>query len=193
MKVFVYLAMCLLMMGCANSQSVVVVDIETSLGSIEVEVDTIAAPVTSANFLRYVDNGMYEGGSFFRVVTMDNQPQDSIRIEVIQGGANPEKRELFYEPILLERTSTTGLKHLNGVISMARGKPDSANHSFFICIGDQPSLDFGGMRNPDGQGFAAFGKVTSGMDVVRQIQQGAVEAQQLADPVLILKVSRRGS
>ncbi|MDA1029052.1 MAG: peptidylprolyl isomerase [Bacteroidetes bacterium] len=193
MKSFAYLAICLLMMGCANSRSVVVVDIETSLGSIEVEVDTVAAPVTSANFLRYVDGAMYEGGSFFRVVTMDNQPQDSIRIEVIQGGANPVKRESFFEPIPLERTSTTGLKHLDGVISMARGTPDSANHSFFICIGDQPSLDFGGMRNPDGQGFAAFGRVTSGMDVVRQIQQGAVEAQQLTDPILILKVSRRGS
>ncbi len=191
MKLFIYLAIGLLMIGCSKSTSVVVVDIETSSGLIEVEIDTVAAPITSANFLRYVDGGMYEGGSFFRVVTMENQPEDSIRIEVIQGGANPEYRDRFFDPIPLERTSDTGLKHLDGVISMARGEPDTANHSFFICIGDQPSLDFGGMRNPDGQGFAAFGRVTAGMDIVQSIQGGEVELQRLLQPIQIIKVSRR--
>ena len=177
--------------GCSSSTSgIVEVVIDTSHGSIVVDVDTISAPITGVNFLRYVDAGMYSGGSFFRVVTMDNQPQDSIRIEVIQGGADPDFRSSFYEPIPLERTSETGIKHLDGTISMARGLPDSADHSFFICIGDQPSLDFGGMRNPDGQGFAAFGKVTSGMDIVKLIQGGSVDNQTLIEPVAILGAHR---
>ncbi len=157
----------------------------TSEGSFLMAVDTFSAPSTSRNFLRYVASKHYDGGSFFRVVRMDNQPTDSIRIEVIQGGANLEKSENFFDPIVLERTSETGLLHVDGAISMARGGPDSATNSFFICIGDQPSLDFGGMRNPDGQGFAAFGIVLDGMDVIRAIQAGAVERQTLVDPVMI--------
>ena len=116
---------------------------------------------------------------------MDNQPRDSIRIEVIQGGANLDLDSLFYDPIPLERTSDTGLRHVDGTISMARGGPNSATHSFFFTIGEHPSLDFGGMRNVDGQGFAAFGRVTKGMDIVRRIQSGEVEAQILVDPVRI--------
>lgn len=155
-----------------------------------VEVDPVAAPITVENFLRYVDGGFYEGGSFFRSVRMDNQPNSEILIEVIQGGANLEREDEFFSPIVLERTNVTGLRHLDGIISMARGDPDSATHSIFICIGDQPSLDFGGMRNPDGQGFAAFGKVISGMDVARQIQIEATDGQRLIKPVVIERISR---
>lgn len=179
------------LVGCSKS-STVRVEIETTEGTIVVEVDTLVAPNTVANFLQYVDGGFYDDGSFFRSVRMDNQPTDSIRIEVIQGGANTARRSEFFDPIALERTSETGLKHLDGTISMARGMPDTANHSIFICIGDQPSLDFGGMRNPDGQGFAAFGKVVSGMDVVRAIQAKDVEAQTLVEPVTILSARRKG-
>jgi peptidyl-prolyl cis-trans isomerase A (cyclophilin A) len=191
MRLFAFLVLVLTVFGCSPPQSSVIVEIETSAGMIVVEIDTVAAPITSANFLRYVDSGMYSDGSFFRVVRMDNQPTDSIRIEVIQGGANPERRDEFFDAISLERTSETGLLHLDGTISMARGTPDSADHSFFICIEDQPSLDFGGMRNTDGQGFAAFGKVTSGMDIVRTIQGGPVEVQQLIEPVQIIGASRK--
>ena len=176
--------------GCDNGPYVTV-EFETDKGNIVVVVDTVAAPITAANFLRYVDSGMYEGGSFFRVVRMDNQPDNDIQIEVIQGGANPDLRESFFDPIILERTNETGLKHLDGTISMARIGPDSATHSFFFCIGDQPSLDYGGMRNPDGQGFGAFGRVVEGMEIVREIQQGMVENQQLLDPVIIQSVVRR--
>ena len=90
-----------------------------------------------------------------------------------------------YEPIALERTTGTGLSHRDGTISMARFAPDSAVSDIFICIGDQPSLDFGGLRNPDGQGFAAFGQVTRGMDIVRAIQQSPHEEQRLTPPVVI--------
>lgn len=187
------------------SDVLVPVIIETPLGSIEIALNQSAAPITTANFLSYVDSGAYNGGDFHRTVTLENQPHDAIRIEVIQGGTGGE------EPgpdspasISLERTISTGLKHLDGTISMARWTPDSATSDFFICINDQPELDFGGRRNPDGQGFAAFGQVTRGMDVVRAIQQSpcsgveaileganvSYEAQKLTPPVPILTVRR---
>ena len=168
------------------------VRMETQLGVIEVDVDTAHAPLTAANFLKYADGGMYDGGAFHRTVKPDNQPASKIRIEVVQAGINPEKRSQELAPVALERTSETGLKHTDGVISMARSAPDSATSDFFICIGDQPSLDFGGMRNPDGQGFAAFGRVVQGMDVVRRIQQAPAEGQNLKPPVRILTVRRAG-
>ncbi len=142
--------------------------IRTTLGDIIVELYPGKAPVTVANFLKYVDAHLYDSSSFFRAVRMDNQPNNAVKIEVIQGG-NVDSLKQF-SPIQLETTATTGLQHLDGTISMARSTPHSATCSFFICINDQPSLDFGGKRNPDGQGFAAFGKVISGMDVVRRIQ-----------------------
>lgn len=164
--------------------------LETELGSIELELDDARAPVTTANFLKYVDGGFYDGGVFHRTVKPDNQPDNAIRIEVIQGGPNPEKKSLGFPAIALERTSKTGLKHRDGVVSMARSQPDTATSDFFICIGDQPSLDFGGMRNPDGQGFAAFGRVTKGLDVVKKIQQAPAEKQRLTPAVGIRRVRR---
>ena len=175
----------------AASADPVLVVVETEMGTFELEVDVDRAPVTAANFLRYVDGGFYDGGTFFRTVHADNQPDDSIRIAVVQGGRNPDLEEESFPPIPLERTSETGLRHEDGTISMARGGPDTATQSFFICIGDQPSLDFGGMRNPDGQGFAAFGRVVAGMDVARAIHQSPYEAQQLTPPVRITRAYRK--
>lgn len=163
------------------------VTIETSAGAIEVELEPAKAPGTTANFLRYVREGRYDGGRFHRTVTMDNQPDNQIKIEVIQAGPKPGGDKL--PPIALERTSVTGLKHRNGVISMARSQPDTATGDFFICIGDQPELDFEGKRNPDGQGFAAFGRVVRGMDVVKRIQQSPRELQRLTPPVEIRKAT----
>jgi peptidyl-prolyl cis-trans isomerase A (cyclophilin A) len=164
--------------------------IETPLGEIAVEINAAAAPGTAANFLRYVDAGSYDGGVFHRTVTMDNQPNDAVKIEVIQGGISADYPREGEPPIPLERTSVTGLRHRDGTISMARLTPDSANSGFFICIGDQPELDFGGRRNPDGQGFAAFGRVTAGMEVVRAIQQSPHEDQRLTPPVPITRIRR---
>ena len=172
--------------------------VQTELGDIVVEVDLARAPTTASNFLRYVDAGHYDGGVWHRTVKMDNQPESTIKIEVIQAGVNPDVAKKGFGPIALERTSVTGLLHKDGVISMARGEPDSATSGWFICINDQPSLDFGGKRNPDGQGFAAFGRVVKGMDVVRKIQQAPsstdrsnnVAAQRLTPPIRILKASR---
>jgi peptidyl-prolyl cis-trans isomerase A (cyclophilin A) len=173
------------------AQSPVRVLVKTELGDIVLEVDAKRAPNTAANFLRYLDAGHYDGGTFHRTVKMDNQPDSPVKIEVIQAGVNPDRAKDGFPAILLERTSVTGLRHADGVISMARGQADSATSGWFICINDQPSLDFGGARNPDGQGFAAFGRVVQGMDVVRAIQKAPnTDAQRLTPPIKILKASR---
>ena len=174
------------------------VRVQTELGDIVIEVDPVKAPGTTANFLKYVDAGHYDGGVFHRTVKMDNQPESPVKIEVIQAGVNPDRAKEGFPAIPLERTSVTGLLHKDGAVSMARGGPASATSGWFICINDQPSLDFGGARNPDGQGFAAFGRVVSGMDVVRKIQAAPAsttrttntDAQRLTPPIRILKVAR---
>ena len=165
--------------------------IQTNLGAIEIEIDTVRAPGTGANFLRYVDAGYYTPGRFHRTVTPDNQPNNEVRIEVIQGGMERGTGLTPFAPIALERTNVTGLAHRDGAISVARGAPDSGRSDFFICIGDQPELDFGGKRNADGQGFAAFGRVVRGMDVVRRIQASTVDGQRLTPAVAILSTRRK--
>jgi peptidyl-prolyl cis-trans isomerase A (cyclophilin A) len=160
--------------------------LRTEAGVIEIEVDAAHAPVTAKNFLRYVREGFYDGGSFHRTVTMQNQPQNPVKIEVVQAGTNAAG-EGKYPPIALERTSVTGLRHLDGTVSMARKEPDTASTEFFICIGDQPELDYGGKRYEDGQGFAAFGRVVKGMDVVRKIQASPADGQKLTPPIGIVK------
>jgi len=166
------------------------VQIDTALGSITVELDAVRAPTTTENFLRYVLEGFYSDGEFFRTVTEDNQPDDVVKIAVVQAGADTEREDETYEPIALERTHDTGLRHLNGTISMARSGPDTATHSFFICVGDQPELDFGGKRNPDGQGFAAFGRVVEGIELVREIQEMPADGQSLDPPLSIQRAVR---
>jgi peptidyl-prolyl cis-trans isomerase A (cyclophilin A) len=163
--------------------------IQTPLGSMEVELDTVRAPVTGRNFLRYVDQGSYRGGRFYRTVRLDNQPEAGVKIEVIQGGLDSLRTKDF-PPIKLERTTETGLSHRDGTISMARDGPDTATSEFFICIGNQPELDFGGKRNPDGQGFAAFGRVVRGMEVARQIQTARAKGQRLIPPIGIVEITR---
>ena len=168
------------------------VRVQTELGDIVIEVDGKRAPGTVANFLRYVDAGHYDGGTFHRTVKMNNQPDNQVKIEVIQAGVNPDRAKDGFPPIALERTNKTGLLHKDGAVSMARSGADSATSGFFICINDQPSLDFGGQRNADGQGFAAFGRVVRGMDVVRKIQQAPnTDAQRLTPPIKIIAVARR--
>ena len=166
--------------------------IATEVGDIEVELDLDRAPVTAANFLRYVDAKKYDRGRFYRTVTTepDNQPQNQAKIDVIQGGMAPEREKDAFPPIPLERTRDTGLQHLDGTISMARDGPDTATHEFFICIGDQPRLDFAGARNPDGQGFAAFGRVIRGMEVVRKIHASPAQGQTLKPAVRIIAIRR---
>ena len=171
--------------------------IKTSEGDIKIKLYAKKAPITVENFLKYIEEKIYDGGSFYRVVRLDNQPQSSVKIEVIQGGLNDDKTKKTFPPIELETTEKTKIKHLDGTISMARGEPNSATSEFFICVNAQPELDFGGKRNTDGKGFAAFGKVIKGMDVVRKIQaketkiwKGNKQPQVLAEPVKIISIRR---
>lgn len=172
---------------------------QTTEGAIEIELFADKAPLTVANFLRYVDGGHYSDASFYRTVTFEND-KGKPWIEVIQGGLGDATPA--FPPIGHESTAVTGLSHEDGTISMARGDVGTAAAEFFICIGAQPGLDHGAMRNPDGQGFAAFGKVTRGMDTVRRIHQAEAggasdsaytEGQILSAPVRIVSVTRSGA
>ena len=180
----------------AGSQRPVVV-FQTEKGSIEIALDTEHAPVTTTNFLKYVDGGFYDGGAVNRAVRPDNTVRHDVEIQVIQFQIDPRRRREEFPPIPLERTSATGLKHVDGAVSMARSGPDTATASFSIVIGDQPEMDFGGKRNPDGQGFAVFGRVIRGMEVVKAIQAaptgqtGPYRTETLEPPIRILKAFRK--
>jgi peptidyl-prolyl cis-trans isomerase A (cyclophilin A) len=164
--------------------------IKTSLGDITVELYPAKAPKTVANFMAYVNKKLYDSSSFFRVCTPENEASRKIKIQVIQGGNVPVGKQL--DSINMETTRQTGLQHKDGTLSMARSGPNSASSEFFICINDEPELDFGGNRNPDGQGFAAFGQVTDGMDVVRKIQSQKDKDQYLIKPVVIYGIVKMG-
>jgi len=170
--------------------STVQVVFDTEFGRFTVEVDAAHAPITAANFLKYVDDGSYDGGRFHRAVRPDTERRTDFPIQVIQAGIKGARRDAPTIP--LERTNATGLTHVDGAISMARNGPDTATSDFFICIGAQPELDFGGRRNADGQGFGAFGRVVAGMDVVRKIQAAPVKEQTetLTPTIGIVKASR---
>jgi len=177
--------------------SPVVVIFETELGSITMEIDVAKAPVSAANFLKYVDGKFYDGGMINRSVRPDNTIRHDVEIQVIQFQSDAARRREGFPSIPLERTSVTGLRHVDGALSMARSGPDSATSSFSIMVGDQPSLDFAGARNADGQGFAVFGRVTGGMDVVRKIHAsktgstGPYGTESLDPPIKVIRAYRK--
>ena len=173
--------------------------IETDLGSIEIEVLIDEAPLSGGSFLAHVDAGLMNDGAFYRTVSPEND-HGSPQISVIQGGLLPNAEGL--PPVKHETTQQTGILHVDGVISLARGAVDTGSGAaFFICIGAQPSLDTGGGRasSGDGQGFAAFGRVTKGMNVVRKIHRSktsqdsddAYTAGQILDPPVRIRGAYR--
>ena len=174
-----------------------IVVFDTEKGTIEMEVDSVHAPATAANFLKYVDAGFYDGGSVNRSVRPDNTVRHDVEIQVIQFQIDSARRREQFPPIPIERTSVTGLRHVDGALSMACSGPDTATASFSIVIGDQPEMNFGGRRNADGQGFAVFGRVARGMDVVKAIQasptgsEGPYGTESLTPPIQILKAYRQ--
>ena len=180
---------------CASSvgaqSGIVHIVIETRAGVIEADLDSARAPITVANFLKYVDAKRYDGGRFHRTVTPDNQPDNLVKIEVVQGGTARVQGAQRWPAIELERTNVTTITHGDGVLSMARGGPNTATSDFFITIGPQHELDFGGKRNADGQGFAAFGRVTNGGDIVRTIQKSSAKLQHLDPPIDIVSIKRK--
>jgi peptidyl-prolyl cis-trans isomerase A (cyclophilin A) len=199
MKILAFSALflALLWVSTTHAADTARVKLDTALGPIIVEVDLKHAPVSAAEFLRYVDAGLYNGGAFYRVVRADSD-FSAVRIDVVQGGLTALERAL--PPVPHESTVQTGIHHTDGTISLARRELGTASGAkFFICIGKQPALDFGGNRNADGQGFAAFGHVLKGMNVVRKIYRqkvdpgsgaGPTQGQLLAAPVPIKSASR---
>ena len=157
------------------------VRLDTDAGPMVLELDLDHAPRTVCNFLGYVTDGDYDGGSFFRTVVRETNANPN-PIDVIQAATPRGSDDGRDPPIPLERTRDTGLSHVAGVISMARDGPDTATSSFFIVTQDTPSLDFGGRRNPDGQGFAAFGRLVEGLDVARRIQMSPAGADEQPTP-----------
>ena len=180
-----------LMVSCIH-ETAIPISMETELGSIQMVLYPDRAPITVSNFLRYVDENRYKDFHFYRVVHMENQPDNDVKIEVIQGGLGFDKHPMELPTILHETTDKTGIRHLNGTLSMARLEPGTASSEIFICINDQPELDYSGKRNPDGQGFAAFGKVISGMDVIRKIQLLPETKQMLDKVVKVNSIQRNG-
>jgi len=195
-------ALCACGAGDAADPGAVRVVMETTAGAIEIDVYPDKAPATAANFLAYVDAGLFKGAAFYRATRADNDPM----IAVVQAGLwNPllEGTPGYafappLPPIAHETTAMTGLAHGDGAVSMARVEPGTAASEFFISVGPNPELDFGGARNPDGQGFAVFGQVASGMETVRAINAAPTregegfEGQLLRQPVAILAVRRKG-
>ena len=185
------MAAALMLSACAttaNGADKPRVVLETDAGRMVVELELERAPLTVCNFLSYVTDGDYEGGSFFRTVvsaTNDNPNP----IDVIQAATPRGSDDDLRPPIPLERTRDTGLRHTAGAISMARDGPDTATSSFFIVTHDTPSLDFGGGRNPDGQGFAAFGRVVEGLDVARRIQAMPADAEEQLTPLVSIRTA----
>lgn len=193
--VMLTLAVCIA--ACATEEPAAVrVSMATSAGIIELELYPDEAPVTVGNFLRLVDGGYLDGATFYRAVSPKNDNGSPV-ISVIQGGIGDAPGP--FAPIAHETTEQTGLLHMDGSISMARGEVGTASTEFFICIGEQPALDYGGERNADGQGFAVFGRVVAGMKVVHAIHTAPADAatefeyfrgQLLDEPVVIESLTR---
>lgn len=190
---YTIIAIAVLLMACSSpTYKYPHVVIKTGLGDIEAEIYTDKAPKTATAFLSYVDLDLYGRSNFYRVLNEDNQPSNAAKAKLIQGGiwlANHAKAAGM-AGIPHESTRQTGIPHTDGVLSMARLAPGTATTEFFICVGNQPGFDFGGENNPDGQGYAAFGKVVKGMNVVRKIYDQPEADQSFMPPVSIISIKR---
>ncbi len=166
------------------------VEIQTISGDIEVELFPGNAPKSVAAFLSYVDSGYYKKAFFYRALNEDNQPTGNAETAMIQGGIWRTRRAIKVPYIPHESTQQTKLTHLNGTISFARQAPGTATTEFFICIGDQPGFDYGGINNPDGQGYAAFGHVVKGMELIKQFYTQPTNGDLLQPPIEITNIVR---
>ncbi len=192
-QLFSFLFVVMIFVGCSSKRyNHPHVLIQTDAGDIEAELYTDKAPKTAGTFLQNAENGLYQKSSFYRILNDDNQPSDAPKSELIQGGIwkSNYKKASSLPGIPHESTKQTGILHRNGILSMARLEPGTASSEFFICIGDQPGFDFGGDNNPDGKGYAAFGKVVRGMDIVNRIYNRPENNQAFTPPVTIRNIKK---
>ncbi len=168
------------------------IEIQTEKGDIEIELYPLQAPKTVAAFLSYIDSGYFNNGSFYRVLNDENQASNAEKTELIQGGIWQTKNKMAMKipGVPHETTEQTHILHTDGVISLARREPGTATTEFFICIGRQPGLDYGGENVEDKQGYATFGKVVKGMDIVRKIYRQPENDQHFDPPVAIFDIKR---
>jgi peptidyl-prolyl cis-trans isomerase A (cyclophilin A) len=169
------------------------IEIQTEKGDIEIELYPLQAPKTVAAFLTYIDSGFYSNSSFYRVLNNENQPSNASKTELIQGGIwrTKNKVAMCIPGVPHETTEQTKILHTDGVISLARREPGTGTTEFFICIGKQPGLDYGGENIEDRQGYATFGKVVKGMDIVRKIYRQNEDDQYFDPPVIIYSIKRK--
>lgn len=190
MKPFVFGLITLLFISCSQpGYKEPHVIINTRLGDIEIELYPDKAPKTVAAFLSYVDSGLYKHASFYRVLKTDEMPTD-FNTGIIQGGLYQAKEKMNIKPIVHESTKQTGLSHTNGAISFASLGAGTATTEFFICIGDQLTLDAGASGTADGEGYAVFGKVFKGMSIVRKIQNQNSHGDRFDEKIKILNIER---
>lgn len=192
---------CLIFVGCfcfschqKKTYKEPTIKIETNYGDIIVELYPAKAPKTVAAFLSYIDSGYYRGSSFYRVLKSEDQPSSSFKSNLIQGGIwqTKNKMQVGLPGIVLETTKETGLHHKDGTISLARLGPNTGSSEFFILIGSDVGkhYDYGGDANADGQGFAAFGQVIEGMDIVKQIHSQPDDETSFTPPIIIINIVR---
>ncbi|MEO6328651.1 MAG: peptidylprolyl isomerase [Ginsengibacter sp.] len=168
-------------------------EIQTQFGNIQMELYPAKAPKSVAAFLSYIDAGLYKNSSFYRVLKEENQPSSSFKSELIQGGIwqSNNKKAVTLQGIPHETTQQSGLLHINGTVSLARTTPGTATSEFFICVGDQPAYDYGNNANPDRLGYAAFGKVVKGMDVVERIHGQPENGESFYPLIKIINIVRK--
>lgn len=176
--------------GCSESSKYPRVEIRTRQGDIVIELYPDKAPKTVAAFLSYVEKDLYNNASFYRVLNDENQPSNAAKANLIQGGLYRSKKRPELAGIPHETTKQSGILHKDGVVSLARLEPGTATAEFFICVGDQPGFDFGGANNADGQGYAAFGRVIKGLDIVRKIYNLPEDNQYFDPPVPIFDIKK---
>jgi peptidyl-prolyl cis-trans isomerase A (cyclophilin A) len=191
MKNYSIIFFILLLTACgSNKNGLPHIVIETEMGDIEAELYPGKAPKTVAAFLNYVDSNYYRNAAFYRVVLQEGL-SPALNSGIIQGGVWQTNNALLHLPgIPHESTAVSGLSHTNGILSLARTKPGTASTEFFICVGNQTQYDYGNSGVADKEGYAAFGKVISGMETVRAIQQQYATGEQLDKKVLIKKIRR---
>lgn len=167
--------------------------IETAYGDITIELYKTKAPKTTEAFLSYVDSGWYDHANFYRTLQMDNQPSNAPKTLLLQGGIWKSNNSLAQsvKGIPHESTRQTGIKHQAGIISLARAEPGTAGTEFFICMDDEPGLDYGGENVADRQGYSAFGKVIKGMDIVKKIHSQKERNQYLDPYITIFSMKRK--
>jgi peptidyl-prolyl cis-trans isomerase A (cyclophilin A) len=190
MNKLAFIACIIIVFSCSNYKNPRI-QITTSFGNVEAELYPEKAPKTVAAFLSYVDSGLYKNSSFYRVLFVEAMASD-YNTGVVQGGIwqSNNAKAIALPGVEHEAPAKTGLSHTSGTLSLARSAPGSANSEFFICIGDQTGYDSSKNFNPDGLGFAAFGRVVSGMEIVRKIHSQRADGQLFTAPIVIKNIER---